>query len=340
MEQTNNQPANLENKTQDQPGQIQKPTQELVTAKFKAELSRKKYEQALQALTSYKITEDNMAEAQAKLKAGRGLLKDFEAIKTKGKEDALAECRMWDAAFNSLKLPLETELNKKAAELNTIATAVAGKAMKARIEEERKARIKADIDNTLLNYSQVIAAATTVNELVAIEKSIGSLKVNKFRFEEFLEDFTLRANELTPQIKTQKQAIKDLAELEAAKKVADDTGDDATFLQLEEKKEEITARIEETSIKVQETAINQAIKVQPAASVTQVYNTVSARRSVWEWEVEDIQLLAKKMPHLVKLIADEEKIDELLKTKKADGSLKDKEEEKYFGLRFYLKKTF
>jgi hypothetical protein len=46
------------------------------------------------------------------------------------------------------------------------------------------------------------------------------------------------------------------------------------------------------------------------------------------------------MPHLVKLVPDDDAIELLLKTKKADGSLADKMEDKLFGITFYNDKSF
>ncbi len=66
--------------------------------------------------------------------------------------------------------------------------------------------------------------------------------------------------------------------------------------------------------------------------------TVKARRSVWKWEVSDIKETSKKMPDWTIVKPNEEKIDEYLKAKKAEGI--NGEEFSFAGIRFYLEKTF
>jgi hypothetical protein len=51
-------------------------------------------------------------------------------------------------------------------------------------------------------------------------------------------------------------------------------------------------------------------------------------------------MLYKKMPHLIDLTPNKDKIGELLEVKKADGTLKDVEELKIFGLTLYLEKLY
>ena len=315
-------------------------TYEIVEAKFRMELTRLEYEKALQGLTSYQITEDNIAEAQNKLTRARRFLTQFEAIKSNGKEAALAETRMWDKAFNSLKKPIEDEITIKQKKLNDVAAEQARKKKAADNEEARKNGIKTSIDNFIIEQSQAIAGCKTNPELVNIQKLIGSHKAAKTRYEEFLPDLVTRCEALNVLIKEQKKTIDELEKLEKDKLEAEKTGDDATLIALEDKKDELVSKMEETKVVVQETAINQATKSESVEIARPHYNTIGARRSTWEWEVEDIKLLHKKMPHLVKIVPDEEKINDLLKTKKTDGSFKNVEEEKYFGLRFFLKKTY
>ena len=63
--------------------------------------------------------------------------------------------------------------------------------------------------------------------------------------------------------------------------------------------------------------------------VPEVVDIAPKGRSNWKWRVDDIKLLQKKMPHLVKLVPDDEAIDLLLKTKRQDGSLDSVEEENF-----------
>ena len=103
--------------------------------------------------------------------------------------------------------------------------------------------------------------------------------------------------------------------------------------QLKEEKEYIETVIEHTGIKIHEKAYEEAIKIDVV--VPEVVDIAPKGRSNWKWRVDDIKLLQKKMPHLVKLVPDDEAIDLLLKTKRQDGSLDSVEEENWNGIVFY-----
>jgi len=46
------------------------------------------------------------------------------------------------------------------------------------------------------------------------------------------------------------------------------------------------------------------------------------------------------MPHLVTLTPNKEKIDELLVTKRLEGAFKDTDSIEFFGITFFIKKSF
>lgn len=312
-------------------------TQELVNARFAKELTALKYEEALQKFTAFQITPENLADAQDKMKRVRGFLRSLGEIKDRGKRPALEECRYWDNAYKNVLAPLEKVMGEKDKQLQDVTKKIADENRKREDERLRVAGIEKDIDNTLLDYAKRIAGATKTDELVSIEKNLGSLKANKSRFQEFLPNFTERCGELTPLIKKQKDLIKELEELERQRKEAEKADDDRKLLELQEKQEAITTSIEENQIIAQEISINQATR--PDIVVAEpVATEIKYRRQSWKWEIVDIKELAKKAPHLVQILPDEDKIDELLKTKKSDGSLKGVEEQIVLGVRFYLEK--
>lgn len=330
--------------------QIARPvvTYEIVEARFRTELTRLQYETALQALTSYQITEDNIAEAQNKLVRAKRFLTKFDDIKTKGKEQALAETRMWDKAFNSLKKPLEDEIAVKQKKLNEVAAEQARKKKEADDEEARKNGIKTAIDNFIIDQSQAIAGCTKREELVTIEKMIGSHKGAKTRYAEFLPDLITRSEALTILIKEQKQTIEHLEQLEKDKKVAEEKGDDGALIALEDKKDELIGKIEETKVIVQETAINQAVKGESVEIARPHFNTIGARRTTWkamlvkkpEGSLDQKELEKAFKAGLLKCEIDPEKTRTVLDTLKSSGSLKDKTEIIVNGIRYYEEKTY
>jgi copper chaperone CopZ len=229
-------------------------------------------------------------------------------------------------------------LDKMNKEYNRIAAEVAARKAQQQIELDRVNNIKTGIKNNVLLFSQKIADCKTAAELTKVQTSINFEKgaQSKSKYQEFhslmLEEFSA-LNEL---INKQKDSIK---ELEALAKKSEKVTDEYEKLEIEEQMESVRGRVEETKINVQESAINSAIE-SDVTIAQEVLPEVKARRTTLEYEVKDINLLQKKMPHLVKLVVDEEAMDLWLKTKKTDGSMTGKEEDVINGIRFYYKKVY
>lgn len=312
-------------------------TQEIVEASFSKELTIIRYQDQLNGLNAYQITSENTAQAAEVLKMCRGIIKKMDDIHDRIKQPYWDMGKKVDAALKSFKEPFEQALRTKTNELQIVLNKIAEENRKKEQERQRIDGIKKAIDNFLLDASQAIAQATTPQELVAIEKLIGSHKANTYRYQEFLPELVGRSVALSDLIKTQKGNIKTLADLEKKKNEALAKDDDRAVEQLQEQQELVQHSINEGKIVVQETAISQALNMDNQVMIPQTQK-VKYRRESWKWEVKDIALLFKKMPHLVELTPNKEKIDEYLRNKKTDGSLTGKEEESINGLKLYLER--
>lgn len=262
-------------------------TQEIVTAKFKHQLTALKYNEALQYLTDLEVSKDNLGTAQEAIKRARGILKQFDIIKTNGKAPALAECRMWDSSFKSISEPFSNLIEEKSRKIQEVATKIAEENRKAELEKQRVANIKTAIDAFILEQTQAIVAATKTDSIVAIEKLLGSHKANDSRYQEFLPELIGKADMLVPLIKKQKKIIKDLEQAEKDQAKAKASGDDAKYLELQEAKEVLQYDLDETKNNLQETAINSAINSSSPVIAEEVLPTVKARRVSWEMEIVD-----------------------------------------------------
>ncbi len=315
-----------------------KVTQEIVTARFSTELTKLKYQEALQALESYEVTEDNVEQAQEKVKKARKFIKSMEEIKTTGKEPALTETRYWDAAYKSFLTPLETALNTKASKIQTISQELTARKKKEDDEKKRKEDIETAISNFVLEQSKAIASATTDDALVSIEKLIGSHKANKTRYQEFLPNLIERCNELTPILKSQKESIREMEQLKKDQAAAIASGDDATVMELEQKKEALSDKIDEGKVVIQEKAIEGTIRGSgPSSGATQIFSAPSARRTTWECEIVD----EKKAFAAGMLICeiDKEKAKTALATIKQTIP-EGQEEITVSGIRYFIKKVY
>lgn len=261
--------------------------QNVITARFNKELTLLKFQTSLQSFIDWKVTEDNVPESQKKTKEARGLITSLKNIKAKLKQPALDECDMWEVAFKSFLRPLEEALTSKDKELQDISRKIAENNARIQKEKDRVNEIKVMIDNFILQQSNVIANATTPDQLVTVEKFIGSHKANSSRYQEFLPTLVERCNELIPLIKKQKENIKTLEDLEKQRLDAVKNEDDRKILELDEKKESVEDSIEEKKIQIQETAINFATRPDAVTTPEPVMTAIKPRRRSWDFEIVD-----------------------------------------------------
>jgi len=192
-----------------------------------------------------------------------------------------------------------------------------------------------EIDNFFINQSQAVAAAKTPEELVKIEKLIGSHR-RAARYDGFYDLMDAKAANLTDLIKSQKDAIKKLEALKTAEKAAELAGDDQTVLDSREAQEQIADKISENREVVQEKAIHMAT----ASEVTEVEviapTAPRPRRTAVKWMITN-EAQANRCGYM-KLVPDEEKIEEYLKT--VNRKSLEEADLNAFGIRIYLEKTY
>lgn len=290
-----------------------KVTADIVKATFQLELSKLKYQEALAALVAYEVTRENVAEAQTKLKEARKMLTVFDDIKKKGKAEAWAICNWWDDAYNGTKESFESELSVKSKEVTKIANQLAEESQKAEAEKQRVKGIKDSIDNFFIAQSQAIAAATTTEELVRVEKLIGSHR-RASRYDGFFDLMDAKAANLADLIKSQKIALKELEGLKQAEIAAEANGDDQEVLDNRDAQEAILQKIHENKEIVQSKAIHMATEAEVIEAEVIIPAAPKARLTKWCWEMTDEKAATKA--GLILVIPNKEKIDELLKAKR------------------------
>ena len=308
----------------------------IIKASFDLEASKSNYQQLLQSLSSVTVTNDNVNDDLTK--DGREAL----AALVSKKETEAAEPLQWHrdvmAVFKDLSEPLKEQIDRINAQKKIVATKIAEDTAKQVAEQTRINNAKKSIIDFTNKVATMISAATEDTDIVSIEKMIGLEKTKKNVYQEFLPDLITQCDGLRPQIKTQKDNIRNLKKLQEQEQQALSSGNIYEATALREQKEQVEAVIQETGIRIHEKAFEQATTIDIIAP--EVADVAPKGRTNWKWRVDDIKLLQKKMPHLVKLVPDEEAIGILLKSKKVDGSLDGKAEETLFGLTFFNDKTF
>jgi hypothetical protein len=142
-----------------------------------------------------------------------------------------------------------------------------------------------------------------------------------------------KASNLEELIKVQKEAIKILTALKGKEMAAEAIGDDETVLALREQQEGFTAKLEQTKIDVQESAISMATQADVIEPEIIVLIAPKARRTSWKWDVVDLK--AAQKAGLTVTVIDLEKVDEILKEKR-----KEENECTENGIRYFIEKSY
>ena len=301
-----------ENQTIEKPQSL---TPEIVKAELQLSLSKEglAYQQLLQECENVVFTRDNLNDE-------RTALVNLRKVKSKleGFDNPFTErWKNWNSAKKSLVEPVSELLARKEGEYRKIAAELAEEYRKAEAENQRKAAILSEIDNFFIAQSQAIANATEPQELVRIEKLIGSHRGNQSRYGEYLRLMSQKSSNLTDLIKNRKEAIKKLEALKTAEKAAELAGDDQTVLDSREAQEQLLAKISEIGEVVQTEAINMAVNSGVVEPEILTPAAPKPRRVSYKYQIIDEKVAAKA--GLMKLVPDEEKIDAILAGKRKDG---------------------
>lgn len=308
----------------------------IVKATFDLEANKQNYQRLLSRLTAIVVTPDNVDEDLTK--EGREARKALEEKKESMAKPVVQEHKDILKAYRDLDDPLKEAIDRVLADKKRVSDQINKEKAIQLAEQTRIATAQTAIVNFTNNIANVIRNAKSDDDIVSVEKLIGLEKTKKNVYHEFLPDLITQLDNLRPQIREQKENIRNLQAISEREKIALDTGDIIAATELREQREFVETKIEHTGIKIHEKAFEQAITIDIV--VPQVVDAAPKGRSNWKWEVTDIKLLQKKMPELVKVVPNDEAIDLVLKTKKADGDFGENDELLWNGIRFFNDRKF
>ncbi len=300
------------------------------------EVAKYNYHQLLQSLAAITVNRDNVNEDLSK--DGRQALKGIEDKRKELTAEPLEWQRDINQASKELSDPLQKEVDRIANEKRVVAEQVRAEQNKQISEQNRIATAKTAIQTFINRIIVLMGVATTGKAIAEIEMLIGSEKNRKNIYQEFVPDLISQCDGLRPQIKQIKDTVRELDAVKERQQKALASENLVIASELLEKQEALEQVIQDSSIRLNETAFEQASTIEIVAP--EVMDAAPKGRSNWTWAVKDIKLLQKKMPHLVKLIPDKEAIELLLKTKKHDGSFDGKDTEEWNGIVFYNERSY
>lgn len=312
------------------------PKRSIIKATFDLEAAKKNYQALLNHLAGIIITKENVNDDVTK--EAREVVKALTELKDNESKEPLQLHKDIMSVFKELTGPLNEQIDRISNEKGVVALKLQKEAAQQLAEQTRINNAKQAIIDFTNKVATLISAAKTDMDIVAIEKMIGSEGRKSTVYYEFLPDLIQKCEALKPEIKAQKETIRELYRIEEEKKAASESGNVQALTDLMEKEEKVTELLQERAIRIHEEAFNQALTVDVV--VPEIAEDIPKGRTNWKWKVEDIKLLAKKMPHLVKIVPDDEAIDVLLATKRKDGSLDGKLEENWNGIVFFNDKSF
>lgn len=304
-------------------------TQETVLAKINIALTKKQLSvQKLQdEADALEFTEENIPVISAYLAKILAIEKSTDETHKEGKAPYLEGGRIWDnakkiilEATSAIKTPVKAKFDKLCADLDR-------KKREAELEKQRQANILSGIENNVISFSAKIAACTSNEELLAVERLINLEKSsnNAAKYGEFhaqaIEKYDMV---LKPILKDQKDKIQKQQELKKQIEEAEKNNDVEKLDELNEKIDAVTDEILQNQVKIQETAITNApIEIIPMAE--EVFADTKSRR-IYTIEIFDEKEALKKAKNLLEITINKDAANIVLKTLKDTDAFKDKSE--------------
>lgn len=295
------------------------------------------YLQTIGGILEMEVTDDNFEQAQGLVKKMITFLAYVDEHRKDEKNPYLEAGRTVDAAHKEFATPIEDAKNQLQEKVNVIGRRKEEEAQKALKEQQRITGLQTTINDFILDASTKIAAATTNEQLIQIERLINLEKANKSRYQDHLPLLIERCNDLNSKLKEQKELIKEREQVEIQTKKALDDGNDEKAQELLEKSQLLDLKMQENTILVQETASKGVIATEIVAPEIDMPST---RRKAWKFEIIDIKEVMKKAPQLLDCELNFKQTSEVLKTLKETGVLTGKKEFTLNGVRYFEEKNF
>lgn len=256
----------------------------------------------------------------------------------KEKKPIREQGKVVDAGRNLIYNPINKIFENLKINKTRVCEAIDKRKKEADEAKEKKDQQKRDTDNAILNLSEKLAAATTIEQLRSIENILNLQTANTSKYGEYLEELKTRCVPIRKLIGERKETIKAKLDLDIKEQEATKKGDDEHLEAILDQKQDLEDILFENSTKIQETASSQSLN--SVSRSEQVFSSAPVKRRTKEWQVVDLQLLFKKRPDLVDLVPNKEKIDELLKWDVENGIFGKDADYTLNGIRFYEKKTY
>lgn len=315
-EEKSNLPAHLRSVAPD------KITKQQIIALFNTGTIRWNYNKMLQGLKGMVITKDNLKEYYPEFKEADKFVKSITEWSKDEARPFSDVCDLFLEVRKEIIEPVLVELASRKAQVKSASEANAAEIAQAKKEQARVNLISVTMGNFINKVTADITLATTDDQIVLIQKLIGSEKSKKTFYSEFWDELVLKCDALAPTINHQKEKIRELKKFNDQLSEALKQNDDSKAAELKEKIEDTTAGLVENSIRLQERAFEQSLNITQTEVGQPELNVVKGKSNRWRWRVDDIELLHKKYPQFTKIVTNDEEIDRFMKDQRELGTFK------------------
>lgn len=314
-------------------------TKDTIVALFNTAKIRMNYVKILDGINNLEVTETTLKETYEEFKASDKFEKELEKWRKEQAAAYAGVAQMFlDVQKEVLKPILEATQAKKA-QVKTVSAANAEKIAKARAEQDKNNAISNSIVQFINQITFQISTAVTDDDIVTIQKRIGSEKARTGYYEgSFIDELREKCDSLAPIINEQKQKIRKIEDLNKQMSQSIAEGNEQAASEIREGIELEQMLLEENAIRLQEKAFEEVVTMQQVQVGQPEINVTKQRTSRWKWRVDDLQLLAKKLPSLIKLVPDEEAIERLMAEQRPNWIADKKESVPMTGITFYKEK--
>lgn len=314
-------------------------TKQQIVALFNTETIRWNYNKMLQGLQGMSVTKENLKSEYSEFKEADKFIKSI----TDWRKAQAAPFNSVDALFLEVSKeiiePISAELQRLKVQVKAASDANAAEIAQARKEQERKDAIVRSIGTFINNCTTYIVTATTDDQIVLVQKRIGSEKSKKTFYAEYWQELADKCNSLDVLINQQKEKIREIKKMNDEFEQALKNNDDTKATELKEGLELANMELVENSIRLQEKAFDESLSISTVEVGQPDLNVTKGKSNRWRWKVLDIDFLRKKFPAFTKVVLDEEKIEAFMKEQREAGLFKTEETEiQVNGITFYKEK--
>lgn len=311
-------------------------TKQQIIALFNTEKVRWNYNKMLQGLAGMQVTKENLQTEYPEFKEADKFVKALDIWRKSEANPFNTVDSLFLEVYKEITEPILAALTSLKAQVKTAREANAFEIAQAKQEQARKDLIVKTLGDFINNCTTYIVTATTDDQIILVEKRIGSEKSKKNFYAEYYQELVDKCEALKTTITVQKRKIQELQkaneEFEAALKANDDT----TASGLKEKIELINEQLAENSIRLQEKAFEQSINISQDQVGQPELNVTKGKTTRWKWKVDDVIFLQKKFPQFTKVVTNDEAIEAFMKEQREAGLFKTQEEQiKLNGITFY-----